>query len=92
MNKRTIIVNFLQAGFARVNITTSMGISVAGYFIPRYADGVLDELEINALAVSLGRKKAIFIRADLLVISNELYDEIKKKYPTQQVFPRMKCF
>ena len=71
--------NNLKAGFARVNITPPLGISVAGYFIPRHADGVLDELELNALAVAHGDKTVLFICADLLGISNELYDEITEK-------------
>lgn len=66
----------LQAGFARANITPMLGVSISGYFIPRYADGVLDELELNALAISLGEKKVIFICADLIGINDKLYDEI----------------
>ena len=45
-------MNTLQAGFSRVNITPMLGIGMAGYQIRRNADGVLDELEINCLAVA----------------------------------------
>ena len=41
----------LRVGFSRVNITPMMGIGLVGYFVPRYADGVLDDLYINALAL-----------------------------------------
>ena len=44
-------MNLLQAGFSRVNITPALGTEIVGYFHPRYAEGVLDELEINALAL-----------------------------------------
>ena len=47
-------MNDLKAGFARVNVTPMLGIHVAGYFKERIADGVLDELEINALALRAG--------------------------------------
>lgn len=59
-------MNQLQAGFARVNITPMMGIAIGGYFIPRYAEGVLDELEINALALACGEEKAILLALDAL--------------------------
>ena len=35
-------MNTLRAGFARVNVTPMLGIGMAGYFIPRKADGILD--------------------------------------------------
>ena len=43
-----------KAGFARINITPiEMGIELDGYYKVRKTDGVLDELEINALAISI---------------------------------------
>ena len=57
-------MNKLQAGFARVNVTPMMGIGIGGYFIPRHVEGVLDELEINALALSCGDEKALLITID----------------------------
>lgn len=61
--------NTLQAGFGRVNITPPMGIPISGYFIDRFASGVLDELEVQALAVSDGKNKAVILSADLLGLS-----------------------
>ena len=57
-------MNKLQAGFARVNVTPMMGIGIGGYFIPRHVEGVLDELEINALALACGDDKALLITID----------------------------
>lgn len=59
-------MNQLQAGFARVNVTPMLGIGIGGYFKPRYAEGILDELEINALALSCGEEKAVLISIDAL--------------------------
>ena len=61
-------MNKLQAGYAAVNITPPFGIPLAGYFIERPMDGVLDELEICALALSDGENKAVILVADLLGI------------------------
>ncbi|MBE5869188.1 MAG: hypothetical protein E7293_09620 [Lachnospiraceae bacterium] len=57
-------MNRLQAGFARGNITPRMGIFVRGYYKPRYADGVLDELELNALALACDNSKVLLISID----------------------------
>jgi len=57
-------MNTLQAGFSRVNITPMLGIGMAGYQIRRNADGVLDELEINCLAVACCDTKAVLIAVD----------------------------
>ena len=57
-------MNTLQVGFSRVNVTPMLGIGMAGYQSRRNADGVLDELEINALAVACGDGKAVLIAID----------------------------
>ena len=58
-------MNNLSAGFARVNITPMMGIGIVGYFVPRFADGVLDELYINALALQAGDTKTVLLTLEL---------------------------
>ena len=37
-------MNTLLAGFSRVDITPMLGIGMAGYYVPRKAEGVLDPL------------------------------------------------
>ena len=58
----------LKAGFGRVTITPPFGIPLAGYFVERPMDGVLDELEIQALALDDGENKTLILAADLLGI------------------------
>lgn len=62
----------LYAGFSRVNITPMLGIFVTGYFKPRYAEGILDELEINTLALACGETKVVLMSADLCGINQKL--------------------
>ncbi len=54
----------LQAGFARVDITPPLGVKLMGYFVERIADGVLDPLEINCLAVKYENQIALLITVD----------------------------
>ena len=57
-------MNKLLAGFSRVNVTPPLGIPIVGYYKPRFAEGVLDELEINALALAVEDKKVILLSVD----------------------------
>ena len=61
-------MNALQAGFSRVNITPALGTPISGYYKARYAEGVLDQLEINALALSAGENTVVLMAADLCFI------------------------
>lgn len=65
-----------QAGFSRVNITPVMGTPIAGYYKPRFVEGVLDELEINALALSCGETKAVLLSFDLCGIKRTLMQKV----------------
>jgi len=67
----------LKAGFARVNITPMMGIRMRGYFSERLADGVLDDLELTALALEEGGKRAILLNLDNCGILRECALEFK---------------
>lgn len=67
-------MNRFKAGFARVDITPSLGTPVAGYFEERRAKRILDPLEANALAVSDGDSTAVVIAADLLGIEGVAFN------------------
>ena len=53
-----------KAGFARVNVTPSMNTPIIGYYVERRVEGVLDELEANAVAFELNGKRAVVISVD----------------------------
>jgi hypothetical protein len=44
----------LKAGFARLDVTPPLGVPLAGYYEKRIADGVLDPIQVNAVAVAKG--------------------------------------
>jgi len=62
--KEVFKINKLQVGFARVDITPSLGTPVNGYFQARYMEGVLDALEANALALKVEDTCVILISVD----------------------------
>ena len=61
----------LKAGFARVDITPPLGVSVQGYFEPRTAKGVLDPLLATAVAFDDGEKRAVIISVDVIGMNME---------------------
>ena len=69
--------NLLKAGFSRVDITPMMGMAIEGYYVDRFADGVLDPLEANALALSCGENKAVLLSLDNCGIPTALQKQYK---------------
>lgn len=57
-------MNKLRAGFSRLNVTPPLGIPMTGYYKPRFAEGVLDDLEVNALALAVDEKKVVLLSVD----------------------------
>ncbi len=81
-------MNKLQAGYSRVNVTPMLGIDVGGYYKPRFASGVLDELEIVALALSVGEQKVVMMTLDHCGIKNEICDEFRDHVAEVTGLPR----
>ena len=69
-------MNSLKVGFSRIDITPELGIDIAGYYVKRIADGVLDRLCANAVAFECNGEKGVMIALDNLGIKQE----ILKKY------------
>lgn len=56
----------LQTGFARVDVTPPLGTLLTGYFALRVSDGILDPIELNALAISNDEDTALLITGDFM--------------------------
>lgn len=76
-------MNSLCAGFGRVDVTPMLGIEITGYWIDRRADGVLDELQINALALSCGEDKAVLLSIDTCSLRKNTAD-IMRAYVAEE--------
>lgn len=71
-------MNRLSAGFARADVTPGLGIPIDGYYEERYAEGVLDPLEINAMALSAGEEKILLLNMDNCgLVSTAYVDEYR---------------
>ena len=82
----------LKAGFARLDITPPFGTPIAGYFHERITKGVLDPLELNALAVSDGENTAVIIACDIIGIRMTVSDRIRGRIAKKTGLPVKNIF
>ena len=71
----------LKTGFKEMNINPPLGIGVSGYYIPRFAKGIIDDLTTSALVLSLNDKKFVTLNS-ISIISSPLivlYTHFDKK-------------
>ena len=67
----------LKAGFGRADITPPLGIGVCGYYFPRKAEKILDELYASVLALSVGDKTVALVGLDAILIARVDCDDIR---------------
>ena len=72
-------MNNLRAGFARVNINPMMGILINGYYEEREANGILDDLEINAVALSSGADTVVLLSLDSCFIATSTVTDFRRR-------------
>ncbi len=71
--------SIFKVGFSRINITPMMGIPLMGYYQVRLADGVLDDLEANAIAYELGDVRTLMISVDHCGLRKEILNPYRAK-------------
>ena len=67
----------LKVGFSRLDVTPPIGADLWGYFLKRVANGIIDPIEISALALSDGNETALIIIADFEGIEIRYASKIK---------------
>jgi len=85
-------MNTLQAGYSKVNINPMLGVPINGYFKPRYAEDILDDLEIVAVALACGETKTLLMAIDNLLVPTNLANSYRERIaqktgvPTEGIF------
>ena len=69
----------LFSGFGRAAVNPPMGIEVSGYYNVRLADGILDDVEANAVALRMGEKTVLLITVDNCSLLRRVTDECKEE-------------
>lgn len=68
----------MKTGFAKKCITPPMGFPVRGYYKPRFAKGILEDLYVRALAFCDGENSAVILSAEISLLTTEQCDEFRK--------------
>ena len=85
-------MNRFQVGFAAVNINPPLGIGVSGYYVPRFAKGILDDLEVSATVLACNEKQIALISVDACGVDTVLVErytaaiERATGIPAQNIF------
>ena len=69
----------IKAGFARVDVTPPLGTPIAGYFKQRLSNGVLDPIELNAIAFGNESELAVLIAADFTGMTMKRITPLRSK-------------
>lgn len=68
-----------SAGISKVNITPPLGTSIMGYYIDRYSEGVLDEIEAVAVAFQKGDNTVLLIAVDNCELTKEKLNPVRQR-------------
>ena len=82
----------MLAGFARLNVTPPLGTIMAGYNRARFAEGILDPIELNAVAFNDGENTSVIIIADFLGITQDRVGQIKGMIESELGVPANNTF
>ena len=82
----------MHVGYACVNINPPLGSDLAGYYIPRYAKGFLDDLEAHSIAISVKDTKIVIVSVDTCYLKTPLADGYRDAISAATGIPRERLF
>ncbi|MFB3826502.1 MAG: hypothetical protein ACE15B_07015 [Bryobacteraceae bacterium] len=77
----------LKIGVGRTVITPPLEIPMAGYYYPRAADGVHDDLHASALVFDDGRTRAALVACEIVHVSRQAVETARKKLEAKWGIP-----
>lgn len=70
-------MNDLKIGYAETKVNPKLGIAIGGYYVPRFAKGILSDLKAIALAIKSGNETAIIVSIDNCELFASIISRIK---------------
>ena len=68
----------LKAGFSRLDVTPPFGAELAGYYTVRHANGILDPILLNAVAIANENETVLLMAIDFIGINIDYNLKIRK--------------
>ena len=69
----------MKTGYSKICINPPYGAPIVGYYEPRFAKGIADDLFIRAVAFDDGEKKALILAVDVCLLGKSLCDTYKER-------------
>ncbi len=82
----------LKVGYAEFTVNPPLGIGVAGYYVPRFAKGFLDDITVSALVLNHNDKTIALVSADNLYISRDYVKKYCEKVEKATGIPKDNVF
>ena len=77
----------IKAGFARVDVTPPLGSFLSGYFEERYADGALDPIQLNAIAMGNDEERVLIVISDFIGIRENYATKLRNRISARTGVP-----
>lgn len=65
-------MSMLKVGYSQVNANPPLGIGIDGYYVPRFAKGFLDDIEVISMVLACGETTVAMVSVDACLIEEEL--------------------
>ena len=62
----------LKVGYSQVNANPPLGIGIDGYYVPRFAKGFLDDIEVISMVLTCGDTTVAMVSVDACLIEEDL--------------------
>jgi len=85
-------MNKLLTGYCRININPPMGIGISGYFVPRFAKGILDDITLSVLTLQCDGEPAAIVSIDACMLDTALVVHYCKAVETATGIGRDRIF
>ena len=70
-------MNDLRIGYAEENINPKLGIAIEGYYVPRFAKGILSDLKVISLAIKSKETCVLLLSIDICEVDSNALQKIK---------------
>ena len=78
----------VRVGFSRVVITPPIGTNIHGYYHQRIAEGVLDDLEVNAVAVEKNGNTVVLFAIDCEASTTDYCERVREEVAKATGLPK----
>lgn len=81
-----------KTGYAEININPKLGIGISGYYVPRFASGILDDIMAQCLALTTGDTPILIISVDNCLIYTDIANDLREAVAVATDVPASNIF